>query len=815
MLYTTPIVAVRPAQYFIAGWRKWADHLNKTLPAWAALLLCVATQPACAGVKVTASSAQDTAHLAVDGNAGDESRWVSEAGDQAWLVFEFDAPRRIVAVDVTSGWQGSNFVPSWRIQVERDGEWVTPAGGHLEQASAALERVVLEAPVTAKRVRFFTDKPGHLNRARVAEIEFWDRAPEPLPFSPFRAEPGRHIAAVNLSGYDSLWPMRFTAPQSPDGSVFEVVDPKTNKVYFAGKVRGGVGDFSALAEKLTPADREVDLVVRLRGGGLAEGVSDAFRVAPNWLLDVNLELALQGMVDFRSIVGSHPSGFNGSAWRDGAFYTYEVPSLVMMYLAHPDFFMSVPSEIDHARDKAKLFAPGFKMVTHSNPHGEHALAGARGYYTTVDPPIGRSVPDIVDLIHWGVGFYLAHPTIYDLTQNKRFVLHEQVVEWFAYYLYVDPLLAEHFPRSFYKRCEDFAFDNWEKVGLYGVFTKVGGFKGRRPPGHSILPNLLMAEVSKRTGRGDPERFIQAAADQTRWVIDHIDLTDPVFSKGQRMSEHVLPTALAAFLEMYPDRAPKGTRKLLEDYAKASIARSDNMWDFRRYDEKNWGLPIKNPRGIQAGGAGWNEPGNLPAFSAACFVLGDQLPDLRPALDRLAASHYDNLWGRNPLRCHTSGKRWADFFGVERGWPKKYPDDTCARLEFVRGSIDASCATDHYPFNPGPIRRHTEGWVAFNTALNVSYAYAARRNITLAALDEAGRPVERIGPGQTLTVRVRAPEGYPNRRIDRLTIAVNDTGSVVCKRVSPGVFEGTLKATGPLTLRYGHGFMKNELVLPAR
>ena len=60
--------------------------------------------------------------------------------------------------------------------------------------------------------------------------------------------------------------------------------------------------------------------------------------------------------------------------------------------------------------------------------------------------------------------------------------------------------------------------------------------------------------------------------------------------------------------------------------------------------------------------------------------------------------------------------------IERGWPKKFQDNTCARLETTRGALSSSPGTEMYPFNPGGKYRHLEGWVNYNAAWNVALAY---------------------------------------------------------------------------------------------
>jgi hypothetical protein len=244
-----------------------------------------------------------------------------------------------------------------------------------------------------------------------------------------------------------------------------------------------------------------------------------------------------------------------------------------------------------------------------------------------------------------------------------------------------------------------------------------------------MPNLMMYQVAQRTGRPDANRFMQAAQQQTRWVIDALDLNDPRVTKGQRMSEHMLLTGLVFFLKNFPEQAPAGLQAKIEQWADIMIARSDNMWDFRRYDDEHWSLPRYTPGQTAHGGRGWNEPGNIAGFPAVCFAAISVLDDdaQKHRLMQIAAAHFDNLFGRNPLGVHSAHRGPQDFVGVERGWPKAFAANVCARLELVRGTLNATCNTEHYPYNPVHEFRHVEGWTAFNAAFNVSLAWACQMN----------------------------------------------------------------------------------------
>jgi hypothetical protein len=245
----------------------------------------------------------------------------------------------------------------------------------------------------------------------------------------------------------------------------------------------------------------------------------------------------------------------------------------------------------------------------------------------------------------------------------------------------------------------------------------GGFlhpyKGRHAPGHSIQPNLMLYEVAKREGHIDARKYLAAAVEQANWIVENLDWNDPRTTKGHRTSEFKTITGLVWLLQKYPKESPAGLQAKVEEWAGVAISRSDNMWDFRRFDlQEHWTIPKLN------------EPGNLAGFVAealaASWVIKD--PPTRQRLQEIACAQLDNLFGRNPKMAAAPHHPEKGFPLVERGWPKGHPDNTCARLETTRGSLSASPGSEMYPFNPGGAYRHAEGWVNFNAAWNVALAY---------------------------------------------------------------------------------------------
>ena len=96
------------------------------------------------------------------------------------------------------------------------------------------------------------------------------------------------------------------------------------------------------------------------------------------------------------------------------------------------------------------------------------------------------------------------------------------------------------------------------------------------------------------------------------------------------------------------------------------------------------------------------------------------------LKELAISHFDNMFGRNPLGRHFGFDAAKEIEGVDLGWFSKHEGGLGALGE-VYGRLDGSPKESAYPYNPSAHPGYTEGWVAFNTAWNMSLAYLCGEN----------------------------------------------------------------------------------------
>ena len=682
------------------------------------------------GTKATASSFRDaqTAEKVVDGIVDDTSRWLAAESDkQPWIEIAFPQAVDIAAVDLFSGWKAGDALADFDPTVESAGKWISPPEGKLRGNHDPALRITLRAPAVT-RLKVSLTAPG---AARIREIAVSKEPVAPLGQDLVGAmldvrgiALDTHQVALNQVGFEASRPKRFTAPLSPDGTAFTVRSANgARAVLYRGVVRGGIGDFSEFR-------KAGEYVVELGGGNLKPGTSDPFLIAPDLMQDLFWQPAVDFLIDSRSVVGTHPSAYGGCPWRDGTYYDAMLPSLVMLYHADPKRVEAMPRQIDWEADKKRVLDPAFEFDA-KNPGSEGVMDAVRKYYTELEPPAAEA-PDVVKLIHWGAGYYLCNPATKDPSDDPDpRQIHSQTVEQVAYVVWAWPELEPWLPGSFYEKCRSFCEANWSKsleidkwwdpstylteeqiIGKNPFGGLLHPYKGRHAPGHSIVPNLLMYEVAKRDGRPDPERYLKAAVAQAAWIVEKIDWNDPRTTKGQRMSEHRTIPNLVWLLKNYPGQAPEGLKEKITAWARVAAKRSANSWDFRRYDEvQHWSIPKLNDVGNWAG---------APAvFLAASWALDDAALEKR--MKELATSHADALFGRNPGLAATAAKK-DGFTGIERTWPNVFRNNTCARLELCRGSIDSGPGTEMYPFNPQGPYRHAEGWVNYGSAWCMSLAY---------------------------------------------------------------------------------------------
>ena len=611
---------------------------------------------------------------------------------------------------------------------------------------------------------------------------------------------------VNQSGYNTADSKRFTAPLAADATPFSIVTEPGGAVVFSGTVNGGVGDFTSFQPAATGNFRVVL-------GTVPTETSHVFGIGPFWMERVSYRRMVQFFIDSRCGFGDATSwnvaggkNSSGIAWRDSHQFSFELRTLIQWYAANPD-----------------AFGPDRMPI--------------EGTYTGLRNTLPADTPEIIRLIHWGVDIYL-----------RGTLNHTLIKEELAYFLYYYPLMQQWIPVSLYNEARDYLFPLWSNTArdrwnwydvthtanLFQTYTVMGGTKGSLPPGHSIIPNLLMHAVALREGRTDAASYLTAARNQVQWIVNNKLATDPLMTKGQRMSEHILVPALSEFMLRDPQTTVTGVDSWLESWADTVIARSNNYWDFRKYSDTIW-----TPENVPGSHPWWNEPGNIAGFPASALAAATRITD--PAkvlrLRQIAVSQLDQVFGRNPYNrhfCFRATQANYGFEGVETGWFSQHIGGL-GILENARGVLDASAKHLSFPYNPNEPPGYVEGWVAFNSAWNAAMTWAARDRSSI--VFQSPNTQGAVGADGSVEIELRAPLNF-NRNLaetanvrvtsnggDSETLMLTETGAdtsvfsgmILLENLSTATLgDGALEAVAGDAIRasYGHDVFARTATAPA-
>lgn len=692
---------------------------------------------------VTVSSTYTTNYgsNAVDAVVSDASRWLGSPAASNWLEINFTTNVTLAQAHIYTGFQtqSGSWITNIQLQAWSGSVWTNIPGGAITNTSSFAFVLNFTAPVTTTKLRFYTADTTY---ARLREITLWDE-PQPLytgvtgDYVPGSALLGAPLL-VNQIGYQIGAPKRFTAPTLTNGTPYSITTTNSTNALFSGNILDGRADFSSFEPTSSGP-----YVIRVTEG--TNGSSFPFLILSNLISTKYTVPAAQFMTDSRSGVGTHKSAFGGCPWRDGTYYSFEIPSLVYLLLNDRATIEAMPREVNYAAEKSAVLATNFPFVTTTEDSG--FLAALRSYYTNQPPPLTTNLPDAVQAIHFGLGVTLERPSTRDWSGDERpRQIHAQTVEWGAYFLHAWPVLRNWIDDGFYRNVRDFTLAQWGiSSGLtnatasdddpssleidplwaassYGTVDK-HPYKGRHAPGHSILPNLLMYQVALREGRSDATNYLNAAQTQAQWIIDNLEWADPRTTKGHRMSEHKMMPGLVYFATQFPNDAPPGLVAKIQSWADTMMARSDNAWDFRMYETNDfngdglvdWSLPKFTQN--------WNEPGNLAGFPACALAAKQVVTDAttRQRLTEVSWATIDCLFGRNPLNACSASRLSLGFPDAEVGWTPIY-SGSAGYLDLCRGALASGPATEHFPYNPAGAKRHNEGWVNFNASWNVGLSF---------------------------------------------------------------------------------------------
>jgi hypothetical protein len=728
----------------------------------------------------TASSSQhlSSPNTTIDGDSN--TFWSSEAGDlNAWLTVRLPGATELRRISVLFGPERKPNT-KFHLQYLLNGEWRNVE--KIENNTSEKIDIDLKKELLTDRIRLAAADQQPMQVMEFAlfgqvYVDTVDLAAKPI--------------LVNQSGYNLNRPKHFSAPEMKDQTPFVIKEVGQESVLFQGVIQGGKGSFSDFNPRSTS-----EYVVKA-----SDEESFPFRIGPYWLERVSYRLMLDFMIGARHYVGNvtdiRPISFE---WRDGDFFNWSLQSLVAMYLSNPE-----------AYERMEVTA-GYVPNT-SFP--ENYL----GFWGKLEP-FAPETPDVVQLIHWDADVKLSQKLDHEMQKAEL-----------AHFLYAWPYLEKWLPKQNFDAIYAYAISVWEKEdvskhslsqydlspehNLLNLKTQLGTTKGEMPPGFSVIPNLMMYEVALREKAPAAEKYFLAAYNQLEWMITNLDWNDPMTTKGQRMSEHMTMRAFAFFYTQYPDRAPEGLKEKVEEWAKIAISRSDNFWDFRKYDVAEWTPP------------GWNETGNILGFPAAVFaamtVIDDS--DIKDRLEILAWSHFENAFGRNPTGRQFSYKGPEEVEGVDLGWYSRHIGGY-GLLEELPFVFDGSPKSFHYPNHPEAGNLGwTEGWVQFNTAYNTSMAYMANYYTKL-ELSMASK--------NKLKIKLEAPLNWDANKNEKIILQIqNELGETIAVELAnefphSNFLEGYLNFSKnrlingnnsilwskgqAIKFSYGHGYFQKEVSL---
>jgi hypothetical protein len=277
-------------------------------------------------VTVDSTDGANVGANAVDGVISDASRWLSTntAGPHT-LEVNLGSANNLICAHLHTGYGSGSAVANAKLQSWNGSAWVDIAGAAASGNTATDLQWLFTNPVSTSRVRLYVTDTGYV---RVKELKLFNSALSGCPglaAGPTANGTPKTDILINLSGYDINKPKRFTAPLMANGTAFNIVKSGQSTTLHSGSITDHVGDFSSF----NPTDTGEYVI---QAGGKE---SYPFSIAPNWIERVSYQLAIDFMVESRCYYGTSNSCTTGLAWRDSHQFSFEVSTLVQMYMSNP------------------------------------------------------------------------------------------------------------------------------------------------------------------------------------------------------------------------------------------------------------------------------------------------------------------------------------------------------------------------------------------------------------------------------------------------------------------------------------------------
>lgn len=613
----------------------------------------------------------------------------------------------------------------------------------------------------------------------------------------------KYYPLVNQTGYNLNEPKRFVCYGAPDDTPFYLINQRTGKIEYEGKMIFSQGWFS----DFNPVTQD-EYVIEVKG----KGRSVPFWIADHLIEKVSSKLAYDFFVDVRGsedpVHSNEAKVYGGGPSRDQGAFGLEALFEVLFYSSNPALFDNWTQELGD-----KKCADLIDLILW---HAEFAY-----HHVEFNGPI---------LTRHGTLGYEGEPRmVYDYWNT----LDHLAPVCAAYHTFLKPYLSEEKYQAYRKTC----LERWEKYDRHKTvrywtystkwvdqgfqeFNEMGNVFGQ-----SVFSNLFMYLCELNEPDGNPEKFLKYAQESAQDIIDNWDFNNPRHMWWIRNGEHITPQALEFFLLVAPDKAPAGTRKKLQAWARHIQQRCNNCWKYRSHSETEMAHPVTK------------ELGGAPALGGSLFAAAHLLED--DALRKLGWAQVDFVFGVNPVGAHIGHKSeerlklngyWE---GVENGWPDSHPNGY-GMLGSCRGTLEGTPLDGQFPKsnstttaddldNIGNKCYATEGWAISNRGWMATLTFSTLGSQTVDVVTSEGKTVTAAEAGDKLRVRLKAALNIDWNKKDKGWVEVKIDDKAVqrlpVEETAPnsGLFEGEYKipaaASGKqLTFSYGYfGFDKKVQV----
>lgn len=613
----------------------------------------------------------------------------------------------------------------------------------------------------------------------------------------------KYYPLVNQAGYNLNEPKRFVCYGAPDDTPFYLINQRTGKIEYEGKMIFSQGWFS----DFNPVTQD-EYVIEVKG----KGRSVPFWIADHLIEKVSSKLAYDFFVDVRGsedpVHSNEAKVYGGGPSRDQGAFGLEALFEVLFYSSNPALFDNWTQELGD-----KKCADLIDLILW---HAEFAY-----HHVEFNGPILTR--------HGTLGYEGESRMVYDYWNT----LDHLAPVCAAYHTFLKPYLSEEKYQAYRKTC----LERWEKYDRHKTvrywtystkwvdqgfqeFNEMGNVFGQ-----SVFSNLFMYLCELNEPDGNPEKFLKYAQESAQDIIDNWDFNNPRHMWWIRNGEHITPQALEFFLLVAPDKAPAGTRKKLQAWARHIQQRCNNCWKYRSHSETEMAHPVTK------------ELGGAPALGGSLFAAAHLLGD--DALRKLGWAQVDFVFGVNPVGAHIGHKSeerlklngyWE---GVENGWPDSHPNGY-GMLGSCRGTLEGTPLDGQFPKsnstttaddldNIGNKCYATEGWAISNRGWMATLTFSTLGSQTADVVTSEGKPVTAAEAGDKLRVRLKAALNIDWNKKDKGWVEVKIDDKVVqrlpVEETAPnsGLFEGEYKvpavASGKqLTFSYGYfGFDKKAQV----